>query len=39
MLRYGSERVRALENLPVILVAEDDQLIQGLIEETLSGWV
>jgi DNA-binding response OmpR family regulator len=25
-----------LENLPVILVAEDDQLIQGLIEETLS---
>jgi CheY-like chemotaxis protein len=25
-----------LENLPVILVAEDDQLIQGVIEETLS---
>jgi CheY-like chemotaxis protein len=36
MLRYGSEGVRALENLPVILVAEDDQLIQRLIEETLS---
>jgi DNA-binding response OmpR family regulator len=30
------ERVAALEDLPVILVVEDDHLIQGVVEETLA---
>jgi DNA-binding response OmpR family regulator len=30
------ERGHAVENLPVILVVEDDQLVQGVVEESLT---
>ena len=30
------ERGYAVENVPVILVVEDDQLVQGVVEETLT---
>jgi DNA-binding response OmpR family regulator len=33
---WGAGRERALENLPVILVVEDDHLIQGVVEESLA---